>query len=32
MPLVFGIGASPLLQWLLVPGALVFLLKRSGLS
>jgi hypothetical protein len=30
MPLVFGIGASPLIQWLLIPGALVFLLKRSG--
>ena len=32
MPLVFGIGASPLTQWLLVPGALVFILKRSGRS
>jgi hypothetical protein len=32
MPLVFGVGASPLVQWLLVPGALVFLLKRSGRS
>ena len=32
MPLVFGVGVSPLLQWLLVPGALVFLLKRSGPS
>ena len=30
MPLVFGIGASPLIQWLIIPGALVFLLKRSG--
>jgi hypothetical protein len=32
MPLVFGIGASPLFQWLLIPVALVFLLKRSGRS
>jgi hypothetical protein len=32
MPLVFGVGASPLLQWLLVPVALVFLLERSGRS
>jgi hypothetical protein len=32
MPLVFGVGASPLLQWLFIPGALIFLLKRSGPS
>lgn len=32
MPLVFGVGLSPLLQWPLVPGALVFLLKRFGPS
>ena len=28
----FRTGASPLLQWLLIPVALVFLLKRSGRS
>ena len=32
MPMIFGVGASPLLQWLLIPVALVFLLKRSGRS
>lgn len=28
MPLVFGIGLSPLLQWLVIPGALVSILRR----
>ena len=27
MPLVFGIGASPLLQWLVVPAALVVIVR-----
>ncbi len=32
MPLVFGIGVSPLLQWLVVPAALVVIvrLRRRG--
>jgi hypothetical protein len=32
MPLIFGVGASPLFQWLLVPGVLIFLIKLSGRS
>lgn len=32
MPLVFGIGASPLLQWLVIPAALAVIvrLRRRG--
>lgn len=30
MPTIFGIGLAPLLQWLLVPAALVMLMRRSA--
>lgn len=30
MPLVFGIGLSPLLQWVVVPAATLALLRRRG--
>lgn len=29
MPLVFGIGITPLLQWLVVPGVMLALIQRS---
>ncbi len=28
MPLVFGVGLSPLLQWLVLPALLVFVMRR----
>jgi len=30
MPTVFGIGLSPLAQWLVIPGLLVLLLRQGG--
>ncbi len=30
MPLVFGIGVSPLLQWLVVPAALTLIVRRRA--
>jgi hypothetical protein len=30
MPLLFGIGLSPLLQWLCVPAATLLLVRRSS--
>jgi len=29
MPLVFGIGVAPLLQWLVIPGVLIYTLRRG---
>jgi len=32
MPLIFGIGITPLLQWLLVPGVMLALIQRSRIG
>ena len=32
MPLILGIGITPLLQWLIVPVATLILMQRSGLA
>jgi len=32
MPLVFGIGLSPLLQWLILPPVLVLVYRTLGLA
>jgi len=29
MPLIYGIGITPLLQWLIVPGVMLVLIKRT---
>jgi len=30
MPLIYGIGVAPLLQWLVIPGVLIYILRRGG--
>lgn len=32
MPLIFGIGITPLLQWLVVPGVMLALIQRSRIG
>ena len=32
MPLVFGIGITPLMQWLVVPGVMLVLIKRTRIG
>ncbi|MCR4346223.1 MAG: hypothetical protein NUV55_03300 [Sulfuricaulis sp.] len=32
MPLIFGIGITPLLQWLLVPGLMLVLIQRTRIG
>jgi len=32
MPLIFGIGLTPLLQWLVVPGVMLALIQRSRIG
>jgi hypothetical protein len=32
MPLIFGIGVTPLLQWLIVPGVMLFLIRRTRIG
>ncbi len=32
MPLVFGVGLAPLLQWLLIPPLVLFTVRRAGIK
>ncbi|MEW6330498.1 MAG: hypothetical protein AB1560_03460 [Pseudomonadota bacterium] len=32
MPLIFGIGITPLLQWLVVPGVMLLLIQRTRIG
>jgi hypothetical protein len=32
MPLVFGVGITPLMQWLVVPGVMLVLIKRTRIG
>jgi hypothetical protein len=32
MPLIYGIGITPLLQWLIVPGVMLVLIKRTRIG